>query len=213
MLNHCKISQYKIKKILKCFVEDCTSAEASRLVKLNRNTTDRYYKSFRKTLHPLLINIVKTNSLSENYIGYIKGAYGPKSYLNVYKINKRFFILTKRIEKLVNDEALLHDNDFEKLRQYAHKRFFKFYGFTEQSYYSQVMESSFRYAYTKEDLFNLIWKKLLKFTPCWKLKDCPPEKRKKCRKLCEKKKCWELAQKICEGTCQTCEIYLRETDI
>lgn len=213
MLNYCKISQYKIKKILKYFVDDYTSAETSRLVKLNRKTIDRYYKNFRKAFRPLLINMVETNSLSENYIGYIKGAYGPKTYLNVYRVNERFFLITKRTEKPAEDEGLLCDNDFEKLRQFIHKRFFKFYGFTEQSYYSQVMESSFRYAYTKGDLFNLIWKKLLKFTPCWKLKDCPPEKLKKCRKLCEKKKCWELPQKICEGTCQTCEIYLREADI
>lgn len=162
MLKYCKISQYKIKKILKYFIEDYTSTDVSKITKLSRTTINRYYKIFRKTLHPLIIDTIQTVSLSKNYIGYIKGEYGPKSYLNVYRISERFFLLTKAIEKPVSEEGLLQDSDFEKFRQYVHKRFFKFYGFTEQSYYSQIMESSFKYAYSQEELFNLIWKKLFK---------------------------------------------------
>lgn len=54
-------------------------------------------------------------------------------------------------------------------------------------------------------------KKLLEFTPCWKLKDCPPEKRKKCMELSGKKKrCWEFSQRTCERSCLNCEVYLKE---
>jgi len=52
-------------------------------------------------------------------------------------------------------------------------------------------------------------KKLLELMPCWKLKDCPEEKRSKCSALKEReKKCWELTQKTCERSCQSCEVYL-----
>lgn len=55
-------------------------------------------------------------------------------------------------------------------------------------------------------------KKLLEFTPCWKLKDCSPEKRQKCSELSgKKKKCWEFSQKTCEKSCKNCEIYLKES--
>lgn len=53
-------------------------------------------------------------------------------------------------------------------------------------------------------------KKLLEYTPCWKLKDCSPEKRKQCMELSgKKKKCWEFSQHTCEKSCQNCEIYLK----
>lgn len=54
-------------------------------------------------------------------------------------------------------------------------------------------------------------KKLLEFTPCWKLKDCPHEKRHICRELSgKKKKCWEFSQKTCEMSCKNCEVYLKK---
>ena len=54
-------------------------------------------------------------------------------------------------------------------------------------------------------------KKLLEFTPCWKLKDCPHEKRHRCCELSgKKKKCWEFSQKTCERSCKNCEVYLKE---
>ncbi|MEI8388877.1 MAG: MerR family transcriptional regulator [bacterium] len=54
-------------------------------------------------------------------------------------------------------------------------------------------------------------KRLLDFTPCWKLKKCSQEKRSKCCELSgQKKKCWEFSQKTCKKTCEKCEIYLKE---
>ena len=56
-------------------------------------------------------------------------------------------------------------------------------------------------------------KKLLEFTPCWKLKDCSSEKRKKCHELSGKKRrCWEFSQRTCEKSCQNCEIFLNEQE-
>ena len=54
-------------------------------------------------------------------------------------------------------------------------------------------------------------KKLLELMPCWKLKDCPPEVRANCSAFKEReKRCWELAQKACEKSCENCEVYLKE---
>jgi DNA-binding transcriptional MerR regulator len=56
-------------------------------------------------------------------------------------------------------------------------------------------------------------KKLLDYTPCWNLKDCPKEKRSRCCELSgQKKKCWEFSQKTCEKSCRKCEIYLKENE-
>ncbi|OGH98036.1 MAG: hypothetical protein A2104_01055 [Candidatus Melainabacteria bacterium GWF2_32_7] len=52
-------------------------------------------------------------------------------------------------------------------------------------------------------------KRLLELVPCWKLKDCPSEIRINCAALKEReKRCWELAQKACEKSCQNCEVFL-----
>lgn len=54
-------------------------------------------------------------------------------------------------------------------------------------------------------------KKLLEFTPCWKLRNCSEEQRKKCCELIGKKRnCWEFSQKTCEKSCQNCEVYLNK---
>lgn len=162
MLNNCKISRYKIKKILKYFVKDYTSTEASKLMQLNRKTLDRYYNIFRKIILQLIMDILKIQPKSAEYIGYVKGSYGPKAYFNIYKINKRIFLFTKNSGRPSNTKYATDDKDFEKYLFYLHKRFSKFHGFTEQSYYYQLYEVICRYNFSEEDLFNLILEKLLK---------------------------------------------------
>lgn len=162
MLNNCKISQYKIKKILEYFVKDYTSTEAAKLAKLNRKTLDRYYNIFRKIILQIIMEILKIQPKQAEYIGYIKGTYGPKAYLKIYKVNKNIFLFTKMFEKPIDTKFAIHDKDFEKYLFYLHKRFSKFHGFTEQSYYYQLYEVICRYNFSEEDLFNLIWKQFLK---------------------------------------------------
>lgn len=50
MLKHSKISEYKIKKILKLFCEDLTAVKAANILKLNRKTINRYYGIFREKI-------------------------------------------------------------------------------------------------------------------------------------------------------------------
>ena len=50
MVSKSKLSDYKIKKILTCFVEDLTASQTSQIININRNTVNRYYKLFREKI-------------------------------------------------------------------------------------------------------------------------------------------------------------------
>lgn len=162
MLKNCKISQYKIKKILNCFAKDYTSTEASKLTKLDRKTVNRYYSIFRKITLQLFINSFGFHTNDKEYIGYIKGEYGPKAYFNIYKINEKNFLFVKLKEKPKDKMYAIHDKDFNKALGFIYSRFTKFYGFTTQSYYYQLFETMLRYNHSEEELLNLIWKNLKK---------------------------------------------------
>lgn len=45
-----RLSKYKIKKIIECFSEDITATSASKILKLNRKTVNRYYNEFRQKI-------------------------------------------------------------------------------------------------------------------------------------------------------------------
>jgi len=47
MIKYSKLSNYKLKKILRCFSADLTATQTSKLLEINRNTINRYYKLFR----------------------------------------------------------------------------------------------------------------------------------------------------------------------
>ena len=160
MLNNCKISQYKIKKLLNFFVEDYTATETSNLTKLNRKTVNRYYNIFRKLIMQFVVGSINAEPESGEHIGYIKAEYGHLCYFNVYKINKKIFILTKRSEKPTKTQYATHDEDFNRFLKFLHNRFSNFYGFSEQGYYYQLFESMVKYNYKKEELYNIIWKQL-----------------------------------------------------
>ena len=151
-----------IKKILKCFVEDYTSTETSNFTKLNRKTVSRYYNIFRKISVLLIIKKLKLNPREKEFLGYIKGEYGPKGHFKVYKINKKTFLCLQVKEKPNNAISALHDKDFNKFLGFLYKRFSKFYGLTGQVYYYQLFESVLKYNYTEEGLFNIIWEHFAK---------------------------------------------------
>jgi len=59
-------------------------------------------------------------------------------------------------------------------------------------------------------------KKLLEFTPCWEIKNCPEEVRQECTAYRDKSKpCWQLVNSACKKMrhCENCEIYLRDKKI
>lgn len=73
-MKYSKLSNYKIKKIFNCFVLDLTAVQTSKLLDLNRNTINRYFNIFRKTITDLAKNDRKEFlggevELDESYFG------------------------------------------------------------------------------------------------------------------------------------------------
>ena len=73
MLKYSKISNYKIKKILKCFSEDLPATKTALLLDFNRKTIDRYYAIFREKILQASIKEMEVVSgeveLDESYFG------------------------------------------------------------------------------------------------------------------------------------------------
>jgi transposase-like protein len=72
-MKHSKISNYKIKKILKCFCEDLDASRTARILEINRNTINRYFNIFREAI--LQNTLLESNKelgefeLDESYFG------------------------------------------------------------------------------------------------------------------------------------------------
>ena len=74
MLNQAKLSDYKIKKIIKCFIINIDATKTSLIVNVNRNTVNRYFNLFRLLIYHKqpeeFKKIIKgTVELDESYFG------------------------------------------------------------------------------------------------------------------------------------------------
>ncbi|AFD55257.1 hypothetical protein RAYM_03929 [Riemerella anatipestifer RA-YM] len=49
-MNRSKISDYKIKKIIKCFCSNIATTKTAEILELNRNTINRYFRIFREVI-------------------------------------------------------------------------------------------------------------------------------------------------------------------
>ncbi|MCU7573159.1 IS1595-like element ISRan1 family transposase, partial [Riemerella anatipestifer] len=50
LMNRSKISDYKIKKIIKCFCSDIDATKTAEILEFNRNTINRYFRIFREVI-------------------------------------------------------------------------------------------------------------------------------------------------------------------
>ena len=68
-----KLSAYKIRKILAVFAKDLNASVAAELLKLNRNTINRYYSLFRKAIFQQSLQILEKElgifEADESYFG------------------------------------------------------------------------------------------------------------------------------------------------
>lgn len=65
-VKYSKISDYKIKKIIRCFCVELTATQTSVLLQINRNTINRYYLMFRKVIFK------KQTSDLEKFVGIVE---------------------------------------------------------------------------------------------------------------------------------------------
>ena len=68
-----KISEYKFRQIIKCFLMDFTATDTSKLLKINRNTINRIFNSIREKIFKTLDNKKRSLTgdieLDESYFG------------------------------------------------------------------------------------------------------------------------------------------------
>jgi transposase-like protein len=82
MIKWCKLSNYQLKKIIRCFCIDIDATKTSELLGFNRHTINRYFLLFRKAIYLdrtiKLESIIGEVGLDESYFGRkrIRGYHG-----------------------------------------------------------------------------------------------------------------------------------------
>ncbi len=51
LIKYSKLTDYKLKKIIHCFVVDISATQCAKILKFNRNTINRYYNIFRESIY------------------------------------------------------------------------------------------------------------------------------------------------------------------
>jgi len=95
-MNTKPLSRYKVFQICRCFSVELTATQTAKLIKVNRNTVNRYYRLFRQSIYQcqleLELQFVGEVELDESYFGgYRKGEKGrsTKSKVPVFGMLKR----------------------------------------------------------------------------------------------------------------------------
>ena len=108
-----KISRYYKRKIIFCFALELTATQTAKLLKINRNTINRYYRLIREHIAEyedrLIHNFAGEIELDESYFGgHHKGNIGrsTKSKIPVFGILKRNGIVYTQIVPDVSSRTL-----------------------------------------------------------------------------------------------------------
>ncbi len=71
--NNRPISKYRCKKVIECFCLDLTATQTSKLLRINRNTINKYFNSFRQSIYHYQISEMKhfvgEIEVDESYFG------------------------------------------------------------------------------------------------------------------------------------------------
>lgn len=84
MLKHSKISRYQLAKIIECFCIDIEASKTAQLLRLNRNTINRYFNIFRNLIfahqHSEKDKFIGVIEVDESYFGpsRLRGRPGPR---------------------------------------------------------------------------------------------------------------------------------------
>jgi transposase-like protein len=110
---HNKLSRYYKRKIINCFSLELTATQSAKLLKINRNTINRYYRIIRECITEyedrLIYNFAGEIELDESYFGgHHKGNIGrsTKSKIPVFGILKRNGIVYTQIVPDVSARTL-----------------------------------------------------------------------------------------------------------
>jgi len=182
MPKYSKISDYKIKKVLKCFTNDLTAKDAAKELGLNRNTINRYYKIFRTKLFATIFidnDFRDKHFLPEEkfpffnilcpdgqiYINYIPDLEELK---NIYPLldkgnfccalyngsfsNKRFLL---KNYTLCAGKLITNSKLIDEFWDFTKNRLVKFCGLNKENFYFHLKESEFRFN-NRETLYSIM---------------------------------------------------------
>lgn len=82
--NNKRLSKYKVERVVECFCLDLTATQASKLLRINRNTVNKYFNRFRLVIYKQQIKAFKTFvgdiEVDESYFGpsRVKGRTGKR---------------------------------------------------------------------------------------------------------------------------------------
>lgn len=161
MIKHARISKYKIKKILKYFVDDFAAVEAQKIVKSNIRTVERYYNIFREIIDAIAGELVFKHNFEATYIGWMQATYCSELYLDIFRYGKKLYLPNVLQERPQHEMQALADKSFSKFAVFFYTRAKKFYGFSKKNYNNQLIENSIRWYFNDSDkLFKVIYEKL-----------------------------------------------------
>lgn len=182
MPKYSKISDYKIKKVLKCFTNDLTAKDAAKELGLNRNTINRYYKIFRTRLLASMFidndfgnkhflqeeNFPFFNILCPNGQIYINFIPDPEELRKIYYLlnngdfccalyndsysNKRFLL---KNYTLCAGKLITNSKIIGEFWGFTKNRLIKFCGLNKENFYFHLKESEFRFNHRK-DLYKIM---------------------------------------------------------
>lgn len=166
MFKYSKLSQYKIKKILYCFSMDLTALQTAGLLKLNRNTINRYYKLFREG--KVYIQIIP-NSSSETLLGIVKEKIKLDSvvYTDSFRAYNHLSINGYKHYRINHSKEFArgknHINGIENFWSYCKMRLAKFHGLKREEFLLHLKESEFRFNNRNKDLYKMMFQAITKF--------------------------------------------------
>ena len=102
IFKYCKISNYKVKKILRCFCADISATKTAKILQLNPKTIDRYFNIFREKVFRFSQKSCREFDefeLDESYFGAKRvcgkrgrGAAGKTPVFGLLKRNGKVFV-------------------------------------------------------------------------------------------------------------------------
>ena len=161
-----RISEAKIRQLVKLFSVDLTASQIAELSGVNRNTVNRYVTAFRERI-ARYCEIVPDCSRA-TLQGIIRGRVdlesvihsdGWRGYDGLVDLGyQKHFRVQHSHNEFSNKHS--HINGIESFWSYAKNRLVRFRGLQKQTFYLHLKECEFRFNHRQEDIYLLVLKLL-----------------------------------------------------
>ena len=172
-----RISEAKIRQLVKLFSVDLTASQIAELSGVNRNTVNRYVTAFRERIaryceaeSPVKgeVEVDESYSGARRVRGIIRGRVdlesvihsdGWRGYGGLVDLGyQKHFRVQHSHNEFSNKHS--HINGIESFWSYAKTRLVRFRGLQKQTFYLHLKECEFRFNHRQEDIYLLVLKLL-----------------------------------------------------